>query len=521
MKTRRLFQVIWCLIISSATTTAAPRIEKVEPMGIIPGARTVLTFSGSGLDSVSNLWTTFGAEVERVANTNSGRVSFAVRCPATASGIQAVQLIGPEGASAFQLLMIDHLKSLRADGQNRTIEKATKLTPRIAIDAAVKSEEIDYYQLPCKAGQTYSIEVIAHRIGSQLDPVVRVLNAAGKELQFCDDEGGVWKDARFRFTAPLAGDYTIAVHDVGYGGGNDYEYRLRVSHDPLIWYTFPLADPIATTAAFEPIGTGVSSTPNSPANPPSLPFFPNMPQLVEAEPNDARDKAQRLSHPVLLNGKIQSAGDIDYFRFAATKNQKLIFQSQTRSLGSPCDLILRVLKLDGTSLAQSDSGSANDATVTNKFSEAGEFLLEVRELSGAAASNSPYRILIEEFAPGFTLATENNIVEIKPGESTKLKFTATRYEYDAPIELSLDPAIEGITIEKNVIPEKKNEIELTLKATKELTPGFFQHVSFMGKTTNGAPVKVSTRPALRKAFPLMLNSPPFLDGVMTVVVRDK
>ena len=121
----------------------------------------------------------------------------------------------------------------------------------IAVDAAVKSEEIDYYQISCKAGQIYSIEAIAHRIGSQLDPVVRVLDRSGKDLRFCDDEGGVWKDARFRFTAPIDGDFLIAVHDVGYGGGNDFEYRLRVSHDPLIWYTFPLVDLSANTAAFE------------------------------------------------------------------------------------------------------------------------------------------------------------------------------------------------------------------------------------------------------------------------------
>ena len=519
MKTRRLLQVIWCLIISSAA--AAPRIEKVEPLAVVPGARTILTFSGSGLDSVSNLWTTFGAEVEKVANTNSGRVSFAVRCPSTASGIQAVQLFGTEGASGFQLVMIDHLKTLASNGDNRSTEKALKLSPPIAVDAAVKSEEIDYYHISCKAGQTYSIEAIAHRIGSQMDPVVRVLDYSGKELQFCDDEGGVWIDARFRFTAPLDGDYLIAVHDVGYGGGNDFEYRLRISHDPLIWYTFPLVDLSANTAAFEPIGTGVNSTPSSPANPPSVPLFPTSPQLIEAEPNNSRDHAQRLSHPLLLNGKIQSAGDLDYFRFTAAKDQKLIFKSQTRSLGSPCDLVLRLLKSDGSYVAQSDSGTANDAALTNKFSDAGEYFLEVRELSGAAANNAPYRILVEEFVPGFTLATENNILELKPGESAKLKITATRYEYDAPIELSLDPPIEGITLENKTIPEKKNEVELTLKTKTELAPGFFQHVSFIGKNTNGAPVKVSTRPALRKAFPLMLNSPPFLDGMITVVVRRK
>jgi hypothetical protein len=522
MKTRRLLRVIWCLIISGATTTAAPRIERVEPMGVVPGARTILTFSGSGLDSVSNLWTSFGAETERVANTNAGRISFAVRCPATASGIQAMQLIGTEGASGFQLIMIDHLKALRSNGDNRSAEKAMKLAPPIAVDAVAKSEEADYYRISCKAGQTYSIEAIAHRIGSQMDPVVRVLDEAGKELQFFDDEGGVWKDARFRFTAPVDGDFLIAVHDVGYGGGSDYEYRLRVSNDPLVWFTFPLVDSSATVAAFEPIGAGVSAaTPSSPANPPAVPLFPNLPQLFELEPNDSRDKAQRLSRPVLLNGKIQSAGDVDYFRFNAEKDQKLIFQSQTRSLGSPCDLILRVLKSDGKVLAESDAGKPDDAAVTNKFTEPGEYLLEVRELSGASVSNAPYRILADEFAPGFTIGTENNVVEIKPGESAKLKFTATRYDYDGPIDLAIEPPVEGITLEKNVLPEKKNEVELTLKAKADLAPGLYQQVSFIGKSTNETAVKVSTRPALRKAFPLMLNSPPMLDGVVTVATRSK
>jgi hypothetical protein len=112
-------------------------------------------------------------------------------------------------------------------------------------------------------------------------------------------------------------------------------------------------------------------------------------------------------------------------------------------------------------------------------------------------------------------------VPIKPGESAKVKITATRYEFDGPIEVTLDPAIEGITLEANVIPEKKNEVELTVKAKQDVAPGFFQHVNFVSNPTNGAPVKASTRPALRKSFPLMLNSPPFLDGVVTIVVRNK
>ncbi|MGZ8901544.1 MAG: PPC domain-containing protein, partial [Limisphaerales bacterium] len=251
MKARKLSLAICCAAIFAATIIAAPRIEKIEPMAVVPGARTVLTFSGGGMDAVSNLWTSFGAEVERARNTNDGQVSFSVRCPAEASGIQALQLIGPEGASAFRLVMIDYLKVAPNEGKNRKRENAMKIVPPIAVDGVLKSEQADFYKFESKAGQSYSIEVLAHRIGSQMDPGVRVLDGAGEELAFCDDEGGVWKDARFRFTAPVNGKYTIAVHDVGYGGGATFDYRLRVSDDPLVWYTYPLVDLSESASRFE------------------------------------------------------------------------------------------------------------------------------------------------------------------------------------------------------------------------------------------------------------------------------
>jgi hypothetical protein len=224
---------------------------------------------------------------------------------------------------------------------------------------------------------------------------------------------------------------------------------------------------------------------------------------------------------VQLNGKMRTAGDVDLYGFAVEKGQRLVFQSQTRTLGSPCDLVLRILKPDGGEVATSDSSSAGDAAVTNRFDEAGKYLLEVRELTGAFEINAPYRISMREFERGFELRTESNILAVKPGESTKLKVQATRYEYTGPIELKLSPGVEGITLENAAISEKKNEAEVTLKADEKLEPGLFAQIGFIGQATNGVPAKVSTMPALRKTFPLILHPPRTLDGIVTVVIRAK
>lgn len=510
------------LFLAIVPLSAAPQISQIEPLAVVPGSRTVLTFFGSNLESVSNLWTSFGAEVERVKNTNSGKISFAVRCPADATGIHALQLLGPQGASPFRLLMVDYLPAARSSGLNQNFTNAMNLTPPVAVDAQVKSEAADFYKFNAKANESFSIEIIAHRLGSQMDPSVRVLDAAGKEIAFCDDEGGIWRDARFRFSAPLTGEYTIVVNDVGFAGGANHNYRLRVSNDPLVWFTFPLIDPVEHTTTFESIGEKIADPQStSPANPSSAPVIVSGTQLFESEPNNERTNATSVPWPGVINGKLANPEDVDLFQFSAQKNDRLIFQSQTRSLGSPCDLALKVRKKDGSVLAQSDTGSANDAALTNKFDESGSYFLEVKELSGYGATNAPYRVRVENFEPGFTASVDDNIVEIKRGEKAKLKVTATRYEYDAPIRFKLEPDVAGLTIEQSEIGEKKKETELVLAANDEVAAGFYQQVKIVGLGTNDVPVTVSTRPALKKGFPLMLNPPPVLEGVVTIVVREK
>jgi hypothetical protein len=499
----------------------APQISEVEPLAIRPGATTVLTFTGKDLESVSNLWTSFGGEAERIKNTNRGAISFSVRCPDDPSGIHAVQLAGSSGASAFRLVLVDYLPALQSHRANRKPESAMTIPVPSAVDGQVKSEASDYFKFKAKAGENLSVEVIAHRIGSQMDPTVRVFDKSGKEIAFCDDEGGTWRDARFLLKVPVDGDYTIAVNDVGYAGGANYYYRLRVSHDPLIWYTFPLFDPSKATVAFETMGENrIIARRGSPANPPLLPKLGPGVHLFETEPNDNREDAQAAVWPSVINGKLTNSDDRDVFRIKVERDHRVIFRTQARSLGSPCDLVLCLRKVDGTIIARSDSATASDAALTNKFFEAGEYFLEVTELSGYGVANAAYRLVVEKFAPGFTASVEENIVAIKPGEKSKLKVSATRQEYDGAIRLKLEPSIPGISLEPNEIPEKKKDIEVTF-SSKNIPVGFFKHARIIATGTNDIPAAVSTVPALKKTFPLMLHPPPTLDGIVTVVVRDE
>ena len=147
--------------------------------------------------------------------------------------------------------------------------------------------------------------------------------------------------------------------------------------------------------------------------------------VAEIEPDDSRETAQQLGFPAVIQGRI--GPDADHFKFLALKDQKLVFRSSTRSINSPADLLLRVLKEDGSMVAESDGAAPSDAALTNTFNEAGLYTLQARELSGSAdGKDLPYQIDVAPFSAGFTLETETDNLTLKPGGSAILKVKAVR-----------------------------------------------------------------------------------------------
>src|SRR5262245_65545688 len=70
-------------------------------------------------------------------------------------------------------------------------------------------------------------------------------------------------------------------------------------------------------------------------------FVGDLPELIEAEPNDSPDQAQRVALPATLNGRIERKGDMDRFAFTAVASEQLVFEVKAEELGSPLDEIGR------------------------------------------------------------------------------------------------------------------------------------------------------------------------------------
>jgi hypothetical protein len=124
--------------------------------------------------------------------------------------------------------------------QVETLPEVLKTAKRIKLPVIANGRidrpgEWDVFRFDGRAGQTVVAEVYARRLDSPLDSVLRLTDAAGKQLAFNDDspdEGAGLEthhaDSRIVLTLPASGSYSLYIGDAQQKGGPEYAYRLRI-----------------------------------------------------------------------------------------------------------------------------------------------------------------------------------------------------------------------------------------------------------------------------------------------------
>ena len=108
--------------------------------------------------------------------------------------------------------------------------------------ATLAPGDVDYYEIPVTGGRRLDIDIDAAEIGSALDPVAALFDAAGTMLANSDDaldpdSGAFSMDPALEFVPPADGTVWLAVASYpdtdfdGAGGGSAGAYWLRVVHD--------------------------------------------------------------------------------------------------------------------------------------------------------------------------------------------------------------------------------------------------------------------------------------------------
>ena len=88
------------------------------------------------------------------------------------------------------------------------------------------------------------------------------------------------------------------------------------------------------------------------------------PNAYDAEPNDMPSQANAINLPSAINGRFEKPKDRDWYAVNLTKGDRVRFTGATRTLGSPCDLMLRVTDAAGKTLAESKITGDSDGEVS-------------------------------------------------------------------------------------------------------------------------------------------------------------
>src|SRR5216684_726039 len=176
---------------------AIPAIGSTVPQAAAPGQTIDVKLRGANLAGPTQLWTSFPAEAQLPADiagngTNVAELTYRVKLPSDAPlGVHGIRLVTAEGISGLKLFALDDLPSIGQVKPNQTVATAQALTPPVAVDGTVDNLSRDFYKFQAAAGQRLSIEVLARRLGSPLDTMIRLLDARGRELAYNDDAPGL------------------------------------------------------------------------------------------------------------------------------------------------------------------------------------------------------------------------------------------------------------------------------------------------------------------------------------------
>lgn len=497
---------------AQSASAAPPAINAVVPSGIAAGQATDVTLYGTNLAGAGGLWCPAVSASELTPEVESNgqdaaKVSYRLTVPAEMPvGVYGLLLSTGEGVSNMRLLMVDDLPTINEAGNNKTFETAQEITLPVAIEGACEAESFDCFKFTADAGQRVSIEVFARRLGSPLDPVVRLLTPDGQELAYSDDVGGISGDCRLDYQIETAGQYLIEIRDISYRGGGNHRYRLRIGDFPLASVTYPLGVQRGATVPLAIVGptwnepqisTSVAAS-DSPGPAPMGAKYPDgqgsaavvvvasdAVENVEFEPNNSAEVATAVQVPGAINGRFNAEADRDYFSFNATKGQRLVFTGQTRSLGSPADLFMHVYKPDGGQIAEIDDTGTEEGSLNVTFPEDGTYRLMVEDLNRAGGPEYVYRVDVKQFEPGFSLRLEADRFNVPRGGVWVAKVISTRQDYNGPIELSVEGLDDGLQFAANVIPEGKNETVMRVTLPSSLEGGAPKLVRIVGKAKIG------------------------------------
>jgi hypothetical protein len=376
--------------------------------------------------------------------------------------------------------------------------------------------------LVCSVSARDLMPYLADAVPGWIQATLTLYDAAGREIAYEDDFRSQ-PDPVLHVRVPADGEYVLEIKDALYRGREDFVYRISIGALPFITSIFPLGGPagaktvvqvngwnLATgrvtmdTAGAAP-GVYSATTTGGSLSANRVPFAVDvLPEAAEREPNDTVKTSQRVTLPLVVNGRIQEPGDVDVYTFQGRTGGQVVAEISARRLGSPLDSSLELLDPEGRRVAFNDDYEDKAAGLITHHADShlactlpsdGLYALRVVDTQHHGGPEFGYRLRIGPPRPDFELRVSPAEITAGAGNAVPVTVTAIRRDgFDGDIQLALQDAPSGFGLAGAVIPAGQTQIRVTLGVPPTLT-GEPVGLAVVGRAA------VQGKPVVRTAVP--------------------
>ncbi len=461
----------------------AQTIISVQPRTCKPGQTIPLSIQGQELNDSLRIASSDSAlrwQVEMVEPTRA-KVLLTLSEEAPLGPMQ-LWLTTATGVIKTHTLFVDDLDPVHDSGHNHSIETAQQLSMRSTVEGVCDASVSDFYRVHVTAGERMAVEVHTQQLRSAMDPVLRLLNAAGETLIQADDTS-VGPDCRFSYQFAESGDYWLQIQDSRNAAGGA-PYQLRIGDFPIVNQCYPLAARSGEKARVAFAGPdGQLLAPRELEIPVDAQGAMHIrarfaegqssswvPILCSRYPQfNETAAAVSLTLPIGINGRLERPREVDNYLIRGVQGQVMRVAAKTRSLGSPTLLQMQLFQVAGAKIAETKVSDADEWSFDVTFPEEGDYRLEVTDLLRRGGDEFSYFI---ECTPSGTFdialqadAKTREEFMIEPGHGAcALDLRVSRFGYDGEIDLEPTNPESGLRILNPRIPAKAVDAKIYLTA---------------------------------------------------------
>ncbi len=392
-------------------------------------------------------------------------------------------------------------KEYLAQRNRPAAEEEVRITVPCTMNGQIAAGEVNRYRFQANKGQRLVISAKARQlvpyvpdgVPGWFQAVLKLRDANGKELAY-DDDFRFNPDPMIFFEVPEDGEYLLTINEALFRGRESFVYRITVGELPFVTSIFPLGCRVGEPVKIEMNGWNLEKSTLAP--PPKdakpgrhliaptnvtlvsnyVPFaLETLPECLDKEPNDVPSKAQKVSLPIIVNGRADRPGDWDVFEVEGKAGETIVAEVYARRLASPFDSFLKVTSADGKVIALNDdhydTGSGlntdhADSYLMVKLPADGKYFIHLGDTRRHAGKEYAYRLRISQPQPDFALRVIPSRIVLRSKSSAGVTVFAIRKDgFDGPIKLSFKDLPKGFESSGATLPAKQQAVGLVLKTS--------------------------------------------------------